>query len=37
MRREIEDGFDRCRGIYGLSEVRPGVANECVETKDLAW
>lgn len=36
MRREIEDRFalDAC-DIYGLSEVMgPGVAQECVETKD---
>ncbi|WP_116086848.1 phenylacetate--CoA ligase PaaK [Tropicimonas sp. IMCC34011] len=36
MRREIEDLFDmHAVDIYGLSEVMgPGVANECVETKD---
>src|SRR5690348_10973114 len=36
MRREIEDGFAmHAVDIYGLSEVMgPGVANECVETKD---
>jgi phenylacetate-CoA ligase len=36
MRREIEDAFDiDAVDIYGLSEVMgPGVANECVETKD---
>jgi phenylacetate-CoA ligase len=36
MRREIEDGFALdAVDIYGLSEViGPGVANECVETKD---
>ncbi len=36
MRREIEAGFDMdAVDIYGLSEViGPGVANECVETKD---
>ncbi len=36
MRREIEDSFDmHAVDIYGLSEViGPGVANECVETKD---
>ncbi len=36
MRREIEDGFAiDAVDIYGLSEViGPGVANECVETKD---
>tara|TARA_B100001142_G_scaffold76560_1_gene77306 strand:- start:3208 stop:4506 length:1299 start_codon:yes stop_codon:yes gene_type:complete len=36
MRREIEDAFDmHAVDIYGLSEVMgPGVANECVETKD---
>ena len=36
MRREIEDRFDmHAVDIYGLSEViGPGVANECVETKD---
>jgi phenylacetate-CoA ligase len=36
MRREIEDGFAiDAVDIYGLSEVMgPGVANECVETKD---
>jgi phenylacetate-CoA ligase len=36
MRRELEErmGFDAC-DIYGLSEVMgPGVAGECVETKD---
>jgi len=36
MRREIEEAFDmHAVDIYGLSEVAgPGVANECVETKD---
>src|SRR2546423_4024840 len=36
MRREIEQRLDiRAVDIYGLSEVMgPGVANECVETKD---
>jgi phenylacetate-CoA ligase len=36
MRKEIEDAFDmHAVDIYGLSEVMgPGVANECVETKD---
>src|ERR1044072_147693 len=36
MRAEIEDTFDmHAVDIYGLSEVMgPGVANECVETKD---
>jgi len=36
MRREIEQKFDmHAVDIYGLSEVMgPGVANECVETKD---
>src|ERR1700739_4304629 len=36
MRREIEEGFALdAVDIYGLSEVMgPGVANECVETKD---
>jgi phenylacetate-CoA ligase len=36
MRAEIEDTFDmHAVDIYGLSEViGPGVANECVETKD---
>ncbi len=36
MRAEIEDAFDiDAVDIYGLSEViGPGVANECVETKD---
>ena len=36
MRHEIEDAFDmHAVDIYGLSEViGPGVANECVETKD---
>jgi phenylacetate-CoA ligase len=36
MRKEIEDAFDlQAVDIYGLSEVMgPGVANECVETKD---
>jgi phenylacetate-CoA ligase len=36
MRQEIEDAFDMdAVDIYGLSEVMgPGVANECVETKD---
>lgn len=36
MRNEIEEAFDmHAVDIYGLSEVMgPGVANECVETKD---
>jgi len=36
MRREIEQAFDiDAVDIYGLSEViGPGVANECIETKD---
>lgn len=36
MRLEVEDAFDmHAVDIYGLSEVMgPGVANECVETKD---
>ncbi len=36
MRAQIEDAFDmHAVDIYGLSEVvGPGVANECVETKD---
>ncbi|MEP6068358.1 MAG: phenylacetate--CoA ligase PaaK [Paracoccaceae bacterium] len=36
MRREIEEAFDmHAVDIYGLSEILgPGVANECVETKD---
>ncbi|MBX3519146.1 MAG: phenylacetate--CoA ligase [Xanthobacteraceae bacterium] len=36
MRAEIEEAFDMdAVDIYGLSEVMgPGVANECVETKD---
>ena len=36
MRREMEEGFGLdAVDIYGLSEVMgPGVANECVETKD---
>lgn len=36
MRREIEQAFDmQAVDIYGLSEVMgPGVAQECVETKD---
>jgi phenylacetate-CoA ligase len=36
MREEIENDFDmHAVDIYGLSEVMgPGVANECVETKD---
>ena len=36
MRQEIEDSFNMdAVDIYGLSEVMgPGVANECVETKD---
>ncbi|MBK4216471.1 phenylacetate--CoA ligase [Paracoccus caeni] len=36
MRQEIEDAFDmHAVDIYGLSEVMgPGVAQECVETKD---
>ena len=36
MRLEVEKAFDmHCVDIYGLSEVMgPGVANECVETKD---
>ncbi|WP_027834009.1 phenylacetate--CoA ligase PaaK [Maritalea myrionectae] len=35
-RKEVEDAFDmHAVDIYGLSEVMgPGVANECVETKD---
>lgn len=35
-RKEVEDAFDmHAVDIYGLSEViGPGVANECVETKD---
>ena len=41
MRREIESGFAMdAVDIYGLSEVMgPGVANECVETKDgpIIW
>lgn len=36
MRQEVEDAFDmHAVDIYGLSEIiGPGVANECVETKD---
>jgi len=36
MRHEVEDAFDmHAVDIYGLSEIMgPGVANECVETKD---
>lgn len=36
LRREVEDAFDmHAVDIYGLSEIMgPGVANECVETKD---
>ncbi|GAB4286917.1 MAG: phenylacetate--CoA ligase [Roseovarius sp.] len=36
MRREVEEAFDmHAVDIYGLSEILgPGVANECVETKD---
>ena len=36
MRREVEQAFDmHAVDIYGLSEIiGPGVANECVETKD---
>lgn len=36
MREEVENAFDmHAVDIYGLSEVMgPGVANECVETKD---
>ena len=36
MRSEVEQAFDmHCVDIYGLSEIMgPGVANECVETKD---
>ena len=36
MRRDIEQAFDmHAVDIYGLSEIMgPGVANECVETKD---
>lgn len=36
MRREIEEAFDmHAVDIYGLSEIMgPGVAQECVETKD---
>ena len=36
MRKEIEDAFDmHAVDIYGLSEIiGPGVAQECVETKD---
>lgn len=36
MRGEVEEAFDmHCVDIYGLSEIMgPGVANECVETKD---
>ena len=36
MRKEVESAFDmHAVDIYGLSEVLgPGVANECVETKD---
>ncbi|MEP1442780.1 MAG: phenylacetate--CoA ligase PaaK [Hyphomicrobiales bacterium] len=36
MRKEVEDAFDmHAVDIYGLSEIiGPGVASECVETKD---
>ena len=36
MRKEVEDAFDmHAVDIYGLSEILgPGVANECVESKD---
>ncbi|MFK7890470.1 MAG: phenylacetate--CoA ligase PaaK [Granulosicoccus sp.] len=36
MRKSVEDAFDmHAVDIYGLSEIMgPGVANECVETKD---
>ena len=36
MRRDIEEAFDmHAVDIYGMSEIiGPGVANECVETKD---
>ena len=36
MRAEVEEAFDmHAVDIYGLSEIMgPGVANECVETKD---
>ena len=36
MRKEVENAFDmHAVDIYGLSEVMgPGIANECVETKD---
>ncbi len=36
MRAEVEDAFDmHAVDIYGLSEIMgPGVANECIETKD---
>ncbi|AUQ65636.1 phenylacetate--CoA ligase PaaK [Phaeobacter inhibens] len=36
MRKEVEQAFDmHAVDIYGLSEIMgPGVANECVETKD---
>ncbi|ATG40497.1 phenylacetate--CoA ligase PaaK [Phaeobacter piscinae] len=36
MRREVEEAFNmHAVDIYGLSEIMgPGVANECVETKD---
>ena len=36
MRNEVEEAFDmHAVDIYGLSEIMgPGVANECVETKD---
>lgn len=36
LRKEVEDAFDmHAVDIYGLSEILgPGVANECVETKD---
>ncbi len=41
MRREVEEAFDmHAVDIYGLSEIMgPGVANECVETKDgpVVW
>ena len=37
LREEIEEAFDmHAVDIYGLSEVMgPGVANECVESKDV--
>lgn len=36
LRKQVEDAFDmHAVDIYGLSEIMgPGVANECVETKD---